>query len=210
MRNYQQEMERIIDGLGGRRPKLLLHACCAPCTSSVLERLAPHFDVTIFYYNPNIWPEEEYCKRLEQFPKLLAGCGLADTVRVVDGGYEPERFLEISRGFEGEREGGARCPGCFELRMGETARRAKEGGYEFFASTLTVSPHKSAPGVNAAGEEAGERQGVRWLPSDFKKKDGYLRSIRLSEEYGLYRQGWCGCRFALEKMGGAQMGSGNM
>lgn len=189
------EMEAVIASLEGRRPRLLLHSCCAPCTSSVLERLYPHFEVTLYYYNPNTYPEEEYKKRGDELPKLLRASGMED-VDILWGDYEPRRFFDAARGLEDAPEGGARCGECFALRLEGTAERARAGGFEFFCSTLTVSPHKNAAAVNAAGESAGTKYGVRWLPSDFKKRDGYLRSLRLSALYGLYRQCYCGCLFS--------------
>jgi len=195
--DYNLAMEKIIADFGSERPSLLLHACCAPCSSAVLERVTPFFRVTLYYYNPNIYPEAEFEKRAAEFPKLLDKAGLADSVRFIKAPYDPDAFLAASRGLETAPEGGARCENCFALRLGRTAEEAAKGGYDFFASTLTVSPHKNAAAVNAAGEAAAAARGVRWLPSDFKKKDGYLRSIRLSEAYGLYRQAYCGCAFAL-------------
>ncbi len=182
--------------LGGRRPKLLLHACCAPCASAVLERLDPFFQIVIFYYNPNIWPHEEYEKRFEQFPRLLHANGMWDRVELIKCAYDADSFTDAARGLESEPEGGARCPGCFGLRLRKTASEARELGAEFFATTLTVSPHKNASLINGIGSAVALEAGVRWLPSDFKKKDGYLRSIRLSEQFGLYRQDYCGCQFA--------------
>lgn len=196
--DYNRIMESEIASLGGRRPDLLLHSCCAPCTSSVLERLYPHFRVVLFYFNPNTHPREEYDKRGAELPKLLRASGMTD-VDIIFSDYEPESFFEAARGFEEEPEGGARCGECFTLRLGETARKAKELGIERFCSTLTVSPHKNAPLINAIGSELAQKGGVSWLYSDFKKKNGYLRSIELSREYGIYRQCYCGCTFSLEE-----------
>ena len=195
-RDFQREMEAEISALGGTRPRLLLHACCAPCTSAVLERLYPHFEVTLFYFNPNTHPEEEYEKRGGELPKLLRAAGMED-VPILRGEYKPERFFEAAKGFEGEPEGGVRCKTCFDLRLSGTAEAAKTGGFDYFCTTLTVSPHKNAALINAIGEELAARWGVKWLPADFKKKDGYLRSIRLSQAYGLYRQCYCGCTFSM-------------
>ena len=194
-RDYNREMEEYIGALDGRRPRLLLHACCAPCSSSVLERLYPYFQVTLYYYNPNIHPKEEYLKRAEEFPRLLRMAGMEDVGLVIPD-YEPEVFFRAVRGLEGEPEGGERCGVCFELRLRGAAEYAAAGGFDLFATTLTVSPHKNAPLINDIGRRLAEEYGVPWLPSDFKKKDGYLRSIRLCGEYGIYRQCFCGCVYS--------------
>ncbi len=195
--NYQLEMENLIKTISTeeRRPRLLLHACCAPCSSAVLERVAPFFDVTIFWYNPNIYPEAEEKKRLAEFPKLLKGAGL-ETVNIITPEYVHDEYLAAARGFGNEPEGGARCGECFMLRLGKTAEKAKELGFDFFGTTLTVSPHKNAQLINEIGYGLEGGYGVKWLPSDFKKQNGYLRSIELSKEFGLYRQDYCGCEFA--------------
>ena len=195
-RDYNREMEEYIGALEGRRPRLLLHACCAPCSSSVLERLYPHFQVTLYYYNPNIHPKEEFLKRAEEFPKLLRMAGMEDVALVIPG-YEPETFFRAVRGLEGEPEGGERCGVCFELRLRGAAEYARAGGFDLFATTLTVSPHKNAPLINDIGERLADEYGVPWLPSDFKKRDGYLRSVRLCGEYGIYRQCFCGCVYSI-------------
>ena len=193
--NFQQEQDAVIRSLTGR-PRLLLHACCGPCSSACLERLCECFDVTVCWYNPNIEPSEEYEKRLENMQKLLDAMPLTHPAALMICSYEPERFLSLCRGLENEKEGGARCAVCFRLRLEETARRAKEENYDFFTTTLTISPHKNAPLINAIGQETAKKYGVRFLPSDFKKKNGFLRSIQLSDEYGIYRQNYCGCRFS--------------
>lgn len=196
-RNYDREMERVIEGLGGDdRPRLLLHACCAPCSSAVLERLTPHFAVTLFYYNPNIAPRAEYDRRLGELRRFVAARGLENEVAFLASPYEGERFFEVARGLEDAPEGGARCEKCFRLRLTQTAQAAKAGGFDFFTTTLTVSPLKNAALLNRLGEEIGEAQGVPFLPSDFKKRDGHLRSLVLSREYNLYRQDYCGCVFS--------------
>ena len=191
--NYQKEMETVLASLGESRPRLLLHSCCGPCSSAVLEIVTARFDTTVFFYNPNILPREEYEKRLYWQRYLLERAPFARGVELIVPDREEEAFWAAARGREGEPEGGERCTECFELRLGRTARAAREGGFDFFATTLTVSPHKNAPIINAIGARLGQELGVRWLPSDFKKKDGYRRSIQLSAEYGLYRQAWCGC-----------------
>lgn len=188
----QREMEREIVSLGGRRPSLLLHACCGPCSSAVLERVLCAFDTTVFYYNPNIEPKAEYDKRLSTLKTLLT----FERAPLIEGAYEPERFHAAARGLEGAPEGGARCETCFELRLKETAKAAADGGYEYFTTTLSVSPHKNARLINEIGARLGAVYGVRYLYADFKKKDGYKRSIALSAQYGLYRQSDCGCVYS--------------
>ena len=192
-RNYQKELDGVLAGLGESRPRLLLQGCCGPCSSYVLEYLTRYFDVTLLFYNPNIRPEAEYDKRLAALKELLAKMPAAATVKLVEPGWRGEEFLSAVTGLENEPEGGARCPVCFRLRLEEAARLAAEGGYDFFGTTLTVSPHKDAPLLNAIGEALERQYGVRWLPSDFKKRNGYLRSIQLSKQYGIYRQEYCGC-----------------
>ena len=191
-RNYQKELDGLTAGLTAR-PRLLLQACCGPCSSSVLEYVTAYFDVTLLFYDPNIRPEAEYEKRLATLKQLLAAMPLEHPPALIEPGWRGEDFLAAARGLEAEPEGGARCAVCFRLRLEETAKRAAADGYDYFGTTLTVSPHKNAPLINAIGEELGQKYGVAWLPSDFKKRDGYLRSIRLSQQYGLYRQDYCGC-----------------
>lgn len=194
--NYQREMETVIARLPqGERPRLLLQCCCAPCSSAVLETLVPHFSVTIYMYNPNIHPQAEYEKRLAQFSKLLQNPSFA-SVQLLEAPYDPQHFFAAVKGLEQEPEGGARCTECFRLRLEQTAAAAKEQGYDFFTTTLTVSPHKNAALLNVLGTEIGARFGVPFLPSDFKKKEGYKRSITLSKEMDLYRQTDCGCIFS--------------
>ncbi|MCQ2399295.1 MAG: epoxyqueuosine reductase QueH [Clostridia bacterium] len=174
------------------KPKLLLHACCAPCSTACLEALTDVFDVTVYYYNPNISPKAEYEKRVEEIKRF---CSLKN-IKVIEERYVPNEFDDAVKGLENEKEGGARCFKCYALRLDETARFAKENGYEYFCSTLSVSPYKNAEKLNEIGEELSKKYGVKHLPNDFKKGDGYLRSIRLSEEYGLYRQNFCGCVYS--------------
>lgn len=190
--NYQKKLDTLLGGLDGV-PTLLLQSCCGPCSSYVLEYLTQYFDVTVLFYNPNIRPEAEYEKRLETQKQLLAAMETARPVKLVEPGWRGAEFEEAAKGLENEPEGGARCTRCFVLRLEETAKQAAEGGYDFFGTTLTVSPHKNAELLNTIGERLGEKYGVRWLPSDFKKRNGYLRSIQLSKQYGLYRQEYCGC-----------------
>ena len=195
--DFQREMEAEIESLGGERPRLMMHVCCAPCSSAVIERVAPYFQTALFYYNPNIHPAGEYEKRFQEFPKLLRASGFEDKVELIKGQYREDEYFEAVKGYEDQPEGGERCHICFRLRLEETAKLAAERGYQYFCTTLTVSPHKDAMTINALGRQLAEKWGVKWLPSDFKKRDGYLRSIRLSQEYGLYRQCYCGCAFAL-------------
>ena len=196
--NYQAETERIIAALTAenRREKLLLHACCAPCSSYVLEYLTTFFDITVFYCNPNITDKDEYEHRLAELYKLCERAPFGKGVQIVDDGYAPDAFFEMAKGFESEPEGGRRCDRCFALRLSRAADYAKENGFPLFATTLTVSPHKNARLINDIGFSESERSDVAYLPSDFKKKGGYQRSIVLSKEYGLYRQQFCGCEFS--------------
>lgn len=190
--NYQKKLDALLAGLDGT-PRLLLQSCCGPCSSYVLEYLTAYFDVTLLYYNPNIRPEAEYERRLATQKQLLATMPLARPVTLMETGWRGEEFEAAARGLENEPEGGARCTRCFMLRLEETARQAAMGGFDYFGTTLTVSPHKNAPLLNEIGEALSTRYGVNWLPSDFKKRGGYLRSIQLSKQYGLYRQEYCGC-----------------
>lgn len=187
----QKNMDALIQSLGERRPRLLLHSCCGPCSSYVLEYLSDYFDITLFFYNSNIQPAEEYEKRLSAQKQLLERAKYKNPVAFLAGEYEPQRFFEAVKGLENCREGGARCEKCFELRLSKAAEIAKKGGFDYFATTLTVSPHKNAVLINEIG---GRYQ--NYLPSDFKKREGYKRSIILSKEYELYRQDYCGCIFS--------------
>lgn len=195
-RNYRRELERLIAGLDGRVPTLLLHACCAPCSSASLEYLAKYFSISILYYNPNISPIEEYEKRLDELKRLISEMPLGYPVSLVPCEYRGEDFAGIAEGLEQEPEGGARCMACYRLRLEEAARAAREHGCEYFTTTLTISPLKNAGAINRIGEELGEKYGVKHLPSDLKKGDGYKRSIELSKAYGLYRQDYCGCVYS--------------
>lgn len=242
-RNYQKELDQLIERIGAEEgcvPTLFLHSCCAPCSSYVLEYLRKYFRITVFYYNPNITEDVEYCKRVAEQKRLIAaynemltnivdservGEALIDAgaaqnsgrrtggaevedgrgetlnagniIEVVEGDYEPARFYEMARGLEHCPEGGERCFSCYEMRLRETAKRAKEGRYDYFATTLSISPLKNAAKLNEIGERLSQEYGVAWLPSDFKKRDGYKRSIELSREYDLYRQDYCGCVYSL-------------
>ncbi|MDO4489633.1 MAG: epoxyqueuosine reductase QueH [Lachnospiraceae bacterium] len=198
-RNYQKELEQILKKLQaeGKTPHLLLHSCCAPCSSYCLEYLQQFFEITVFYYNPNIAPEEEYRLRVEEQQRLIRELCAEHPVHFLEGNYDPERFYEMARGLEQIPEGGERCHRCFELRLREAMKAAQQVGADFFTTTLTISPLKNARKLNELGEMIGaEEKGPRWLVSDFKKKNGYRRSVELSEEYGLYRQNYCGCVFS--------------
>ena len=195
--NYQKQMDAVVASLPqGERPRLLLQSCCGPCSSYVLEALTPYFRVTVLYYNPNIQPREEYDLRLENQRKIIAALPTPSEVDILECDFDGEKYDVAVRGLEAEPEGGARCTICFRLRLEETAKRASELGYDFFCTTLTVSPHKDAERLNQIGKALGERYGVPFLPSDFKKREGYKRSIQLSKEYDLYRQDYCGCLFS--------------
>lgn len=196
--NYQilmeRELARIVES--DARPRLLLHSCCAPCSSYVLETLASAFDIDIYYYNPNIQPREEFDRRVEELERLVAALPHENAMRVIVGDWDAEAFLAMCKGLEDVPEGGERCERCFRMRLGAAAKLAKERGSDYFTTTLTISPLKDAQLLNAIGMELGERWGVNWLPSDFKKKNGYKRSCELSGIYGLYRQDYCGCVFS--------------
>lgn len=194
--NYQKQLDEVTSGLAGKKPTLLLHSCCGPCSSYVLEYLTRYFDVTLLFYGPNIQPREEYLKRLEYQKKLLAEMPCAQGVSLLECEYDGESFTRSVRGLEGEPEGGKRCTECFRLRISETARLAYENGFDYFCTTLSVSPHKDAARINDIGRELSEKYGVKWLPNDFKKRGGYQRSIELSRQYGLYRQDYCGCFYS--------------
>lgn len=200
-RNYQKELDNIIAGHGQRReaPTLFLHSCCAPCSSYVLEYLSAFFRITVFYYNPNIYPAEEYEKRVEEQKNLIERLPSVYPIEFVEGAYDKERFYEMARGLEQVSEGGERCFRCYELRLRETARLAAERGFDYFTTTLTISPLKNAAKLNEIGGLLGEEYQPVWLPSDFKKKNGYKRSIELSKEYDLYRQDYCGCVFSVNR-----------
>lgn len=199
--NYQKELDRLIETIKNksRVPRLLLHSCCAPCSSYVLEYLSQYFSITVFYYNPNISPEEEYKKRAEELRQLMERMPVKNPVSLQLGPYEPERFYAISKGLEKLSEGGERCFRCYRLRMEEAAILAEKGGYDYFTTTLSISPLKNAAKINEIGEELAQIYQVEHLPSDFKKKNGYRRSVELSTAYGLYRQNYCGCIFSKQE-----------
>ncbi|MCM1386385.1 MAG: epoxyqueuosine reductase QueH [Bacillus sp. (in: Bacteria)] len=238
IRNYQKELDKIIEGIADSTvtgleetypPRLLLHSCCAPCSSYVLEYLRQYFRITVFYYNPNISSEPEYQKRVAEQKRLIAAYNRAAMkaaegglqqdeaasdgqpqdkglqpgparsgyyIEIIEGDYEPERFFEIAKGLEQCPEGGERCFVCYELRLRKTAKEALAGAYDYFTTTLTISPLKNAAKLNEIGERLSIEYGIKWLPSDFKKRGGYQRSIVLSKEYDLYRQNYCGCVYS--------------
>ena len=189
--NYNEEMKKIISNLDDHN-KLLLHSCCGPCSSSVIERLRDFFDITVIYYNPNIEPKEEYEKRKSEQLRLLNELG----IKFMDIDYLNNEYHEKVKGYENEPENGLRCPLCFELRLDKTASKAKENNFDYFGTTLTVSPHKNSKIINEIGLKLEEKYGVKFLLSDFKKEDGYKRSIELSKKDDLYRQDYCGCLYS--------------
>ena len=200
-RNYQKELNGTIEKLveAGRTPRLLLHSCCAPCSSYVLEYLSEYFSVTVFYYNPNIFPAEEYEKRVKEQEALILRLPAKHRISFLEGPYEQERFYEMAKGLELEPEGGERCFRCYHLRLLEAAQMARAGAFDYFTTTLSISPLKDAEKLNEIGEKLAREYGVAYLNSDFKKRNGYKRSIELSREYGLYRQDYCGCVYSLRE-----------
>ncbi len=212
-RNYAKELENRIEEFQKNKeyPKLLLHACCAPCSSYCLEYLRQYFDVTVFFYNPNITSDGEYKKRVEEEKRLISEYNRqveegsfdrmnsderARKIEIIEGEYDPKDFYDAVKGYEDCKEGGKRCRKCFELRLKESARIAAERGFKYLTTTLTISPLKNADVLNEVGEQAAVEAGVVFLPTDFKKKNGYKRSIELSQMFGLYRQDFCGCSFS--------------
>lgn len=207
--NYQKELEKLLAKIeqsqkeGGEAPSLFLHSCCAPCSSYVLKYLRSRFRITVFYYNPNISEQEEYRKRVEE-QKRLIGIYNAEAkeskafypIEIMEGDYEPEVFFALTKEHRDCPEGGERCFLCYELRLRKTAEHAAAAGFDYFATTLSISPLKNAAKLNEIGEKLAQEMGVKWLPSDFKKKEGYKQSIELSREYGLYRQNYCGCVYS--------------
>lgn len=194
--NYQLELDKTIQSVTARqlRPTLLLHSCCAPCSSYVLEYLTQYFDITVFFYNPNISPETEYHHRIEEIKRLIRE--MCPSVKWMEGNYEPEKFYAMAKGLENEPERGARCLKCYRMRLEESAKMAADGQFDFFTTTLSISPQKDAAVLNQIGKEISETYGVNYLYSDFKKRNGYKRSIELSAQYHLYRQSFCGCIYS--------------
>ncbi len=205
-KNYQKELEGILADLSkeGKKKTLLIHSCCAPCSSYCLEYLEKFFDITVYYYNPNITEKEEYEKRVAEQERLIVQMNEKNggELKFARGMYEPLVYLERIRGLEECKEGGSRCEKCFRLRLEKTAQYAVEHGFEYYTTTLTISPLKNADLLNRLGTEIGAQNGIVFLPSDFKKKNGYQRSIELSKEYNLYRQDYCGCEFSKKERHG--------
>jgi predicted adenine nucleotide alpha hydrolase (AANH) superfamily ATPase len=197
--NYDKKMEEIISSFNGETKKLLLHSCCAPCSSHVIETLTPYFDITIIYYNPNIEPYEEYEKRKQEEIRFIKEFPHQNKIDIIDCDYDNNIYEEKIKGYEECPEKGARCTICFNLRLEKTATIAKEHNFDYFCTTLTVSPYKNANLINEIGEKLAEKYNVKWLHSDFKKNNGYKHSIELSKEYNLYRQDYCGCIYSKRK-----------
>ena len=193
--NYQKQLDNIIENLQNA-PKLLLHSCCAPCSSHCIEYLSQYFNITVLYYNPNIYPEAEYEKRKAEQKRLISEMDTKYPVKMLDCDFESEKFYSAVKGLENCREGGERCFICYRLRLEKTAIEAKNNGFDYFTTTLTISPLKNAQKINEIGEELAEKYCIKFLPSDFKKREGYKRSIELSKVYNLYRQNYCGCVFS--------------
>mgnify|MGYP001142342594 CR=1 FL=1 len=198
--NFAQQMDEVLKTLGPQRPKLLLHACCGPCSSAVLEKLCRYFEITVLYYNPNTWPAEEYYRRGEELKKFVAAAHPLG-VTVVEDTYDPQEFYSAVQGLEAEPERGGRCTVCYRLRLEQAARYAAAHGFDWYCTTLSISPMKDPIRLNDLGTELGKQYGVPFLPSEFRKKDGYKRSLQLSAAYGLYRQDYCGCEFSAKARG---------
>lgn len=197
--NYQIELDKIINSIDkSNPPRLFLHSCCAPCSSYTLEYLSNYFDITVYYFNPNISPKEEFDKRFAEQKRLIDSLPAKNPIKLVLGEYDYNDFLQIARGLENVAEGGERCFRCYRLRLESTARIAKEQGFDYFCTTLSISPLKNSQKINQIGYDVAQKYGIKWLPSDFKKREGYKRSIELSKEYNLYRQSFCGCVFSKE------------
>lgn len=194
--NYQKETDSVIESLNGTVPTLLLHSCCAPCSSYTLEYLSRYFSITVFYFNPNISPKAEFDKRFTEQKRLIEALPAENKISLICGDYNYDEFLNIARGYESVPEGGERCFRCYRMRLEKTAELAKQNGFDYFCTTLSISPLKNSQKINEIGFDVAEKYGVKWLPSDFKKREGYKRSIELSREYDLYRQNFCGCVFS--------------
>lgn len=195
--NYQKKLDKIISEISEKNiiPTLLLHSCCAPCSSYVLTYLAEYFKITVFYYNPNIYPESEYSYRVSEVKRLIEELPVKNKISFIEGEYNPDLFFETVKGLENEKEGGERCFKCYDLRIREASEIAKREGFDYYTTTLSISPHKNAEKLNEIGEKYAD-ENTRHLPSDFKKKNGFKESVRLSEKYNLYRQNYCGCVFS--------------
>lgn len=198
MINYQKQLDQLLENLE-ETPSLLLHSCCAPCSSYVLEYLSNYFKITVFYYNPNITDIKEYEKRVTELKRLLKELKVKNKIHFIEGTYEPNRFFEMAKGLEEEKEGGPRCIKCYYMRLEEAAKEAKKRNFDYFTTTLSVSPYKKAEKLNEIGKMLSDQYKVNYLYSDFKKKNGYKRSIELSKEYHLYRQDYCGCIYSKQE-----------
>ncbi len=201
--NYQKELDAILAKIEREdiTPSLLLHSCCAPCSSYTIKYLSDYFNITVLYYNPNISPREEYEKRKAEQLRLIRSMPVKYEVNFLDCEYDCSEFFNISKGYENCREGGERCFRCYRLRLEKTAEIAKQKGFDYFCTTLSISPLKNAQKINEIGFDIQNKTGIKWLPSDFKKKEGYKQSIELSREYDLYRQNFCGCIFSMNTNG---------
>lgn len=201
MTNYQLILDEIINENVslGKRPTLLLHACCAPCSSYVLEYLSKYFEITVFYYNPNISSLEEYEKRKEEIKRFIDECNFSSDIKFVEGLYDNDKYEEVIKGLENEKEGGSRCKKCYYLRLEESAKYASDNNFDYFSTTLSISPYKNAQALNEIGKELSDKFGISYLFSDFKKKNGYKRSIELSSIFKLYRQDYCGCIYSQKR-----------
>ena len=195
--NYQKELEKELKEIGNNVPTLLLHSCCAPCSSYVLEYLSEYFKITVFYYNPNIYPPEEYSKRAREQETFIEKLNTKHPISFIEGDFEDDKFYQTVKGLENAPEGGKRCFLCYRMRLEKSAQIAKERGFDYFTTTLSISPHKNAQALNQIGLDLQDSYGVKYLLSDFKKKNGYKRSCEISEEYGIYRQDYCGCVFSV-------------
>lgn len=194
--NYQKQTDNIIQGLKDKKPRLLIHSCCAPCSSYTLEYLSEYFEITVFYYNPNIYPLEEFEKRFNEQKRFIEEMSFLNKVNLIRGEYLYDEFEQIAKGLENVHEGGERCFKCYRLRIEKTAKLAKEMGFDYFCTTLSISPLKNSQKINEIGFDLENIYSVKWLPSDFKKREGYKRSIELSKKYNLYRQNFCGCVYS--------------
>lgn len=199
--NYQKALDKLLETLKEKKevPRLLLHSCCAPCSSYVLEYLSDYFEITVFYYNPNIFPESEYTKRLLEQQMLISDMRFKHPVSFIAGSYDRDKFHQMAKGLEHIKEGGERCFKCYELRLREAAAIASEGEFDYFTTTLSISPLKNAERLNQIGMDLAQKYNIKYLQSDFKKKNGYKRSIELSNQYGLYRQDYCGCEYSYKE-----------
>jgi hypothetical protein len=197
-RNYQKELDKLIEELTEQKrvPRLLLHSCCAPCSSYVLEYLSQYFEIEVYFYNPNIYPPQEYLRRAKEQERLINELKPVHPITLQTGAYEPDEFYRIVSGLEDEPEGGERCFKCYQLRLQEAVKIAAAGRFDYFTTTLSISPLKNADKLNEIGEKLAKEYHVAYLPSDFKKKNGFKRSIELSEEHNLYRQNYCGCVYS--------------